>query len=252
MTGAVRLVACALLLQAIAAGGAPDTRPLPDPKTFLAAVRQNLARAEDAQSVYAYKERRTDLDLNPFGHIGTAGTRIVEVIPNGDGMTVTRRLIERDGKPTTALPNTRHLNSMPRGKALIDDVADAIDVAIDHREVTDGRDTIVLTFKPEANAKPRTREGKLVHNFRGRIWIDEQAQEVERVDAEAIDDITVGLGVLGRLNEGAFATVRRQAVDGTVWLPVSVRFKGEGRELLFRKLVIDFALDWFDYRKVKN
>ena len=28
-----------------------------------------------------YKERRTELNLNPFGHLGTGSTRVVEVTP---------------------------------------------------------------------------------------------------------------------------------------------------------------------------
>ena len=249
MTPLVRFVAGALLFQA-AAGGARDARPLPDQQAFFTDIRANLARSQDAQKNFAYKERRTDLDLNPFGHVGMGETRVIEVTPMGDG-TYTRRLIERDGKAvTTSMPTIRHANESARGKAIVDDVAGALDVAIDHREVVDSRDMIVLTFKPLASAKPRTREGKLVKNFKGRIWIDEESREVTRVEAVAIDDINIGLGVLGWLNEGATAEVRRQRIDGDIWLPTSIRFNGKGRELLFRKLVLDFAVDWFDYRKV--
>jgi hypothetical protein len=249
MTWAAWLVVGTLLFQA--AGGARDPRPLPDAQTFLTAVRENLARSQDAQKYFAYKERRTDLDLNPFGHVGMSGDRVIQVTPTGDGTTYTRQLIERDGKKvTTSMPSLRHNPPPAQGKTVVEDVAAALDISMDHREVVDGRDTVVLIFKPLARAKPTTREGKLVKNFKGHIWIDEDAREVTRIDAVAIDDINIGLGVVGWLNEGAAADVRRQRVDGDVWLPVSIRFKGEGRELLFRKLVLDFAVDWFDYRKV--
>ena len=254
MTPLARLVAGALLFQVAAAGARdtpPATRPLPDPQTFFAAIRENLARSQDAQKAFAYKERRTDLDLNPFGHVGMGDTRVVEVTPTGDGTTYTRRLIELDGKAvTTSMPTVRHAGPAARGKAIVDDVAGALDVKIDHREAVDGRDMIVLVFTPLAGAKPNTREGKLVKNFKGHIWIDEEAREVTRVEGIAVDDISVGLGVIGRLNEGATATVQRQRIDGDVWLPTSIRFNGEGRELLFRKLVLDFAVDWFDYKKI--
>jgi hypothetical protein len=254
MTPLGRLAAGALLFQAVT-GGARDTpsatRPLPDQQPFFTAIRDNLARSQDAQKSFSYKERRTDLDLNPFGHVGMGETRVIEVVPTGDGSTYTRRLIERDGKAvTTSMPTVRHVNASARGKAIVDDVAGALDVRIDHREEVDGRDMIVLAFTPLGSAKPRTREGKLVKNFKGRIWIDEEAREVTRVEAVAIDNINVGLGVIGWLNDGATATVQRQRIDGDIWLPTSIRFNGEGRELLFRKLVLDFAVDWFDYRRI--
>ena len=40
----------------------------------------------------------------------------------------------------------------------------------------------------------------------------------------------------------------RAQVNEGVWLPVSVRFTGEGRALLLRKLNVDFSVEWFDYR----
>src|SRR3712207_1755458 len=71
-------------------------RPLPDEEPFFAAARENLARSTRAQNRYAYKERRAELHMNPFGRLGTGGIRVYEVTPEPDGSAVTRRLIERD------------------------------------------------------------------------------------------------------------------------------------------------------------
>ena len=248
MTLAVRLVAAALLFQA-ATGR--DARPLPAPQPFFDAVRENLARSQDEQNHFSYKERRTELDFNPFGHIGTGETRLIVVTPIEGGKAVTRQLIERDGKPVVdSPPSRREIRTGERGKSVVEDVAAMLDVKIDHRDTLDSRDAIVVTFKPKRDARPRTREGRLAREFAGEIWIDEQTREVVKVDAKAIDDLSFGFGVLGRLNEGATVTVRQQRIDANLWLPVSIRFNGEGRALLFRKLTINFAVDWFDYRRV--
>ena len=248
MTPLARVIAAALLLQGATVN---DARPLPDPKPFFDAVRSNLARSQDAQNRFAYKERRTDLDLNPFGHIGTGGTRVVEVTPIERGAAVNRRLLERDGMPVANSTSVRReIRMSEQGRSVVDDVAAMLDVTIDHRATLDGRDAIVVRFKPRPDAKPRTREGRVARDFMGQIWIDERAREVAKIDATAIDDLSFGYGVLGRLNEGATATVRRQPIEEGLWLPVSIRFNGEGRALLFfRKLTINFAVDWFDYRK---
>ena len=249
MTLVVRLLAAALLLQ-----GSParPIRPLPDPQPFLEAVRANLARSQEEQNRFAYKERRTELDLNPFGRLGTGETRVVAVTPSEDGKAVTRQLIERDGKPVTdSPPSRREVRKTERGKTVVDDVAETLDVKIDRRDSLNNRDAIVVTFKPKRDANPRTREGRLARAFAGEIWIDEQGREVIRVDATAIDDLSFGYGVLGRVNKGATVTLRRQPMEGNLWLPTSIRFKGDGRALLYlRRLTINFAIDWFDYRKV--
>src|SRR5688572_32953417 len=78
---------------------AQDARPLPDSDTFYAAVRENIARAQQANHLYAYKERRTDIHTNPFGRIGTGGTRVFEVHPSANSQLTYRRLVERNGVP---------------------------------------------------------------------------------------------------------------------------------------------------------
>jgi len=244
----VRLAVAASLLQSATA---KDVRPFPDPNVFFEAVRANLARSQDDQKLFAYKERRTELNLNPFGRLGTGGSRVREVTPVEDGSAVTIRVIERDGKPVTDSEAVRRpMRMSARGRRVVDDVAATLDISMSRREHLDGRDAIVAVFKARPDAKPQTREGRIARDFSGEIWIDELTREVTRIDAKAIDDVAFGYGVLARLNKGATVTLRRELVHGNLWLPVSMRFSGEGRALLLRKLTIDFAVDWFDYRKV--
>ena len=79
-------------------------------------------------------------------------------------------------------------------------------------------------------------------------WVDEVAGEVEHVEAIAVDEISFGFGLVARVGKGATVRAERRPVDGGIWLPTAVRFQGDGRAMLFRKLDVDFAIDWFDYR----
>src|SRR5699024_6495134 len=135
-------------------------------------------------------------------------------------------------------------------RSMIDDVVDALDFRVDRREMLDGREAVVVTFAAKPGAKPQTREGRMARQFTGDIWIDEHLHQVMRVQAIAVDDLSFGYGLLARLNEGTKATLTQQPVEGGIWLPVSLRFVGEGRAMLFRKLTIDYGIEWFDYRKV--
>lgn len=244
----VLVVVAASLLQTATAN---DSRPFPEPEAFFEAVRANLARSQEDQKLFAYKERRTELNLNPFGRLGTGEVRVREVTPVDGGSAVTIRIIERDGKPVTdTAPVRRPLRMSTRGRRVVDDVAATLDISLRRREHIGGREAMVAVFKARPDAKPQTREGRIARNFTGEIWIDELTREVSRIDAKAIDDVSFGYGVVARVNKGATITLRRELVHGNLWLPVSMRFNGEGRALLLRKLTIDFAVDWFDYRKV--
>ncbi len=246
MTRGAAVAVATLIFQSL--GRAQAALPFPEQKSFFDAVRQNLARSEEGQKLYAYKERRTDLNLNPFGRLGTGRTRVVEMTPTPDGAW-NRRLLELDGQPVANSPLVRRESRMPTGRSMVDDVASALEFAMDHRDMLNGRPVIVVRFHRKADANPRTREGRIARAFSGLIWIDEDAKEVATVEATAVDDISFGYGMLARLNSGSDVMVQRRPIDRDLWLPTSIRFTGEGKALLFRKLIINFAVDWFDYRK---
>jgi hypothetical protein len=247
---AVMLVCVAVLLAAAPPASPPlaaAQRPLPDPAPFFKAVRDNMARSDREQHLYAYRERRTELHMNPFGRIGSGEIQVFEVTPGPDRSTYFRRLLERDGTPVSDSKPEERRRRIRQGRSSIDDVVATLDFSVDRREPVAGRDAIVVRFAPKPDADPETREGNLAKTFKGQIWIDEAAQEVIRAEAVAIDDLSYGLGVIARLNEGTTVALTRERIDDHVWLPTSIRFTGSGRAMLFRKLSIDHVIEWFGY-----
>jgi hypothetical protein len=242
------LVTVVLAVAAVAAP-AGQPAPLPDPEAFFAATRDNLARAGQLQDRFAYKERRTELHMNPFGRLGTGGVRVQQVTPlPGQPGVFERRLLERDGKPVPdSKPERFERRRRPQGRSSIDDAASALTFTIDRRERIDGRDVIVVRFAPKPGAKPQTREGRLATVLEGAVWIDEAAHEVMRAEATAIDDVSYGFGMIAKLKKGASMSLTRAPVASQIWLPTSVRFSGEGTAMLFRKLTVKHVIEWFDY-----
>lgn len=278
--GGRRKVLALLLLPSFSFLLAQDSRPLPDFDTLYNTVRKNLAKSERVAYLYAFKERRTDVHTNPFGRIGTGGTRVFEVYPSANPQLTYRRLIERNGIPVLARQLAEQdreykarvadmqrrqteradaerrrreedaASARRRGQTMIDDVVDALQFKLDGRAVHNGVPTIVVSFSPRPGARPATREGRIAQKFAGTVWIHETAFEVMRVDAKAIDDLSFGLGVVARLNEGTTATLVRRPVDGDVWMPTELELSGRGRAALVRRLVMDFSVQWFDYRRL--
>jgi hypothetical protein len=189
------------------------------------------------------------------GRRGWGAPGVSAAPPRPDGMTVTRRLIEDDGKPVVTAPAERREPIEQRSRAStgrgLDDVVQTLKFAIDRREMLDGRPMIVVNFIARPDATPRTSQGRIARAFKGSIWVDETAEEVKKVEGTAVDDLSVGYGVVARLNEGARVSAKREPVAANLWLPTSIRFVGDGRALLFRKLNLDYAIDWFDYKEVR-
>ena len=249
-------VAAAMVLATVAtvgSQGAPSTAPLPDRETFLTESRRNLERSR-LDTLWAYTERRTELHMNPFGRIGSGDateTTAYRVTPAADGSSVERTLIERDGTPVVDGETSRRETRRRRDRrAAIDDVVATIEFSVDRRELMQGRDTIVVAFAPRAIARPTTDEGRMAKSFRGHLWVDEVLREVVRVEATAIDTLSYGLGMVARLNRGAKVVLTREQIAAGAWQPTSIRFIGEGRAMLFRKLRVDHVIEWFDYRRI--
>jgi len=228
--------------------------PLPDHHTFVRATRDNLIRSQREQFNYAYKERRTEFHVNPFGRVGTGGVEGYEVTPIENGTVILRRLIERDGKRVDdgAVDRVKVREERRREgrRTTMDDVVAMLTFTMDRREKLHGRDAIVVKFAPKPDGEPETREGRIAKAFTGSAWVDEAAREVIRVEATAVDTISFGFGFIARLNEGTTVTLTRQPIESGLWLPTSIRFAGEGRALLVRKLNVDQRIEWSDYKKV--
>jgi len=235
---------------------AQATRPLPDHDSFVRQTRDNLIRSQRAQFNYAYKERRTEFHVNPFGRVGTGGIEGWEVTPIENGTVILRKLIERDGQRVTDGEvdriKVREERRREGRRTTMDDVVAMLTFKMARRESVNGRDAIVITFTPRPEADPETRQGRIAKAFTGNVWVDEAAREVIRVEATAVDTISFGFGLIARLNEGSTVTLHRQPIESGLWLPTSIRFAGEGRAMLVRKLNVDQRIEWSEYKKVLN
>ena len=227
VASAVKSTVVAVVIAVAAVAG--QEAPLPDAEAFLVATRENLARAAQVQDRFAYKERRTELHMNPFGRLGTGGVRVQQVTPlAGQPGMFERRLLERDGKPVTDSKAERfERRRRSQGRSSIEDAASALTVTIDGREHIDGRDVIVVRFKCQTRARPQTREGRLATVLEGRSGSTNRRAR-SCVPSDAIDDVSYGFGMIAKLRKGASMSLTRAPATGQVWLPTSVRFSGDG------------------------
>ena len=278
------LRAAVLMAMAVGAGVLPraQERPMPSHEELFKAVQDNLIRAERIDYQYAFRERRTDIHTNPFGKLGTGGTTVADVYPSATPALTYRRTVERNGvalspqalaeqdreyqrraaevlrKLSAEEPDAKRRReaeaerAAQRGQRRIADVVSTLRFKIEGRQMHEGVPAIVVSFTPRPEAMPETRQGRIAQKFGGRVWIDEAAMEVMRLEAKAIEDISFGYGLIARIGEGTIATVTRRRIDGDLWLPTQLTIKGRGRAAVFRSLVIDFKADWFDYHRLES
>jgi hypothetical protein len=254
-------------------------RPLPDQESFLAETRTRLQTDSALQSSYVYVETRRELKLDNQGRTTNESVKVFESYPGLPGEERWERLIAENGRPVPAeelarSDRERQMKAAAMVKRLaedppkerarqqreyqsarrerdeaVNDVYTVFDMRMIGRERIEGHDTIAFSLTPKADAKPRTREGGQMRHFKVQAWISESEHELVKVDAEAIDTVSFGLGVLARLHKGARLSFLRRKINGEVWLPAVVSYSGSARVSLLFTLRRAGTSEYSGYRK---
>lgn len=120
---------------------------------------------------------------------------------------------------------------------------------MERRESIEGHDTIFATLVPKDGVKPQTDDGKVMRHFKARAWVSESDYELVRVEIEAIDDLSIGWGLLARIHKGTVATYQRRKVNDEIWLPEQVTWTASARVLLLKRLRLRGVSEFSGYRK---
>lgn len=271
-----RIIASALLsVTALVA----QERPLPDQESFLRDVRTRLQTDSTLQSGYIYVETRREQKVDGRGQVEQESVKVYESYPGLPGEDRWERLISENGRPRAASDLEKELRNRQKKAeamvleatdqpakqqarqqreyatrrrefdAMLDDLFLVYNIRMERRELLDGHETIMFSLTPRREAKPRTREGSQMRAFAVRAWISESDRELVRVDAEAIDTLSMGFGLLARLHKGAKLSFLRTKVNDEVWLPSRVSYSGSARVGLVAVLRRIGMSEFSGYRK---
>jgi hypothetical protein len=150
---------------------------------------------------------------------------------------------ERENEARDREERRRELNET------VDDIFRVFDVRMVQREAILGHDTILFSLTPRADAEPRTREGRMMRRLAVRTWISESDHEIVRLEAEAIDTLSFGFGVLARVHKGSRFSFERHKVNGEAWLPAKATYTGSARVGLVKTLRRGGVSEFSAYRK---
>ena len=274
----MRLI-CGCLIAILAIPAAGQDRPLPDYATFMAEVRKRLEADDVRQSDYVYVETRREQKLDATGTSTKETLDVFESYPALPNEARWQRQIVKDGKPVppedlAVVDRERQKKVLEYAKTLernpekvrdaerkkhdeerrdsdraVDDALRVYDIKMLGREVVSGYGTIAFSFTPKKDARPQTSEGKIMRHFAGKAWVSESDYEVVRLEAEAIETASFGLGLLARVHKGSKAAFERRKVNGEQWLPARATYSASARVMLVKVMRIGGTLEFSDYRK---
>jgi len=255
--------------------GAQNPKPLPELKPFLTELRKKLHTDTLLLSQYTYTEKRTLVLFDSNQKPVKTEVNVFDIFPGSPERVGYRRQIVRNGIPLTpvelqkedqefqkrkepierklkqATPAERKARSdrLKHEEEVLADVFGLYDVEMVGREMLDGRPAILLNFRPRQTFKPKTKEGQRMLHVAGRAWINENDHELARLHLEVIDPISIGLGILAKLQKGATIEYERRQFNDEIWLPVRIEIALNLRLLLVKGLQMRQTIEYSDHKK---
>jgi hypothetical protein len=95
-----------------------------------------------------------------------------------------------------------------------------------------------LIFKPNPNFQPASREGKVLHEMAGEIWINAKQQRFVSMNGQLINEVRFGGGLLGHLEKGGQFNVRRNEIAPGHWEVTEITVNMRGKVLLFKTISV--------------
>jgi hypothetical protein len=249
-----------------------DPKPLPALQPFLAELRKTLHSDNLLLSEYTYTEKRTSIQLDSGGKSKKTDVDVYQVFPGSPQRPGYRRQIVKNGMPLTAQElakqdeehkkrvdqrnkRTAEEREKRRAKAraeddkIMDDIFGLYDIQMVGRDKIAEHPTILLFFKPRPNYKPKTSDGKIMQHIAGRAWVSEDDHQLARLEMDAVDTISIGFGILARLNKGSHISAERHKFNDEVWLPARVEAVMNARVLLLKGFNVRQVVEYSDHRK---
>jgi hypothetical protein len=224
---------------------------------------------------YTYIEDTEEHHLDKNGQVKSTETRTREVMMLYGSQV--ERLVAKNGKPLSAkdaaaederiqkIINKRR-NETPEQTAkrlrqeekeredtrrFVREVADAYNFRQSGIEDIAGRQAYVIDAEPRPDFEPHSKEAKFLPKFRFRVWIDKADTEWFKLDAEAIDTVSVGL-FLARIHKGSRILIEQTHVNDEVWLPQHMAVKVDVRLALLKDFNVSQDVTYRDYKKFRS
>ena len=251
-------------------------KPLPDPAGFISEFRKTLHSDGKLLSQYTYTEKETSDTLDSKGKVKKSEINVFQVFNAEEDWKSYTRQIVKNGVPVSEKElekkdreekdrveketNKRQKKSEAERqkekekadreeKEILDDVFALYDLQLVRRDILNGISTILVLFKPKMDFKPKTREGKILQHIGGSAWIAEDDHELARLEAEVVDTISIGAGILAKLNKGSTLAFERRKINGEIWLPVKSEATLNAKVLMLKGYNLREVSEYSEHKK---
>lgn len=102
----------------------------------------------------------------------------------------------------------------------------------------EGGGLVKLIFKPNPRFQPGSREGKVLHQMAGEIWVDANQQRLVSINGQLMNEVKFAGGLLGHLEKGGQFAVKRAEIAPGHWEVTEMAVDMRGKALLFKSISV--------------
>jgi hypothetical protein len=244
----LHIPAAATAQQSAVSSSAPGMAP--DPSSLFERVIANQKKEDAALEVYERIER-VETRKNANAAV-PASVKMARVIPSGTGMTKipigpdrqpedsaayraslaglehALELIANDNRSQRAALEKYAKRRKDRNE-LIDATRNAFQFKFVAHEQRGGLELSKYEMSPNPAFKPTSRFTAIFTKVHGFVWVDENSQELARIEGDVTEDISIGL-FLGKIYKGSHFMQERYEVQPGLWLPSFSQYDFDGRK----------------------
>ncbi len=197
-----------------------------DPEEIIRRAADKDILNDQRRRNYTYIQRNVEQKLGSRGEVKSTEIKTYEVmILYGEQV---QRLIARNDKPLSARDAAKEEEKIQKlvekrqyeteedrrkrlekyekdrdhDRAFVREITDAYDFTRLPDETVDRREQFVIQGVPRPGYKPRMKDANILPKFRFKVWIDKEACQWTKLDADVIDTLSFGL-FLARLHKGS-------------------------------------------------
>lgn len=254
---ALALAAGPSMRSAAATASASDAAPLSaaEMRALVERVVANQHRNDEALGLYQRREHRMVWKSEERQKVQE--DKLYRVVPTGTG-TIKLLLADR-GKPPSAADYRKQLlyleqalvwaldpheskqkqrvdkweKKVKERRETVEAVLSAFHFKWLGREIRDGRTLVKLRFEPAPEYEPTSRATDMLAHSVADVWIEPDAAQLVRVEAQLARDFNIAAGIFGKVYKGGIFTMEQAPVAEGVWLPVEMRYDFKGRKFVF-------------------
>jgi hypothetical protein len=260
-----------LAIAFVAAFSSAAQEPSPDP---LEIVRRSVERDwtdYESRKNYTYQERTQMREFTRDGREAKSRSETSDVMILGGRPY--ERLTARNDRPLPAAEarkqqqkldkelakrqqespaeRTRYQKERAEDRAFIREIPEAFTFRFVETSTVSNQPAWVIEALPKPGYRPVHVQAKNFAKVRAKIWIEQATYHWVRLDAEVLDTISAGFGLL-RVAPGGTLHFEQTRVNDEIWLPSSILVRFDARLALVKKLRGEFEARYSNYQKFQS